>query len=475
MKLEWIQTSHGSHERPLGVAEIGMSSMVASVTDREPLRIQAWAEFTSTSARSSEDICSACRTAWKALRVLRSPDIATTFDSSKKFYKVPDAADLERWADETFTIEKTGSSVDTVIAKSHEVANPMPLAYIIPEERSEGEPFSGILLMLISHWRTEASGAYKMLSQIFDYALDILKDGKTVEKLRDHIPGQEVSLLTPTAEDIWNTETTANAKERVAAHFKNYYAHLPSIDYAATGELSAMPSNDGAYQRVYNAETTTEIVRACKGLSLSVTSAIHSAFVGVMYRISSVNKQSHSYASLMPAQVRKRLPVSSPYRENGCWDAARPLMLALPSGLDFKGRAQSLSQQYSLANSEHWLREDLHEIYEHLNTPPPGTPPIPQSMGWFTSFGVLDNGVIEPDHGEFSIHRVAAWADNVGPGIVLTAWTFKDQMNIQISWNFAYHTSEQINQTLDLIDEEFRHELGVTIAIDETRGVNRLY
>lgn len=272
-----------------------------------------------------------------------------------------------------------------------------------------------------------------------------------------------------------NTETSVEAKARVSAHFNHYYLNLPSIDFPVTGDLSAPPINDGAYQRVYTTGSTRFIVNACKKFSISVTSAIHSAYLGAIYTIAPAEKRSRPYASLMPVQVRKRLPSTSPFRENGAWDAARVLMLVVPAGLDFLFRAQSLSKQYALANTDSWLKEDMRETSRQLGAPPDGVPPTSPSMPWFTSFGVLDDGIIRPDHSGFEIERVAAWADNVGPGIVLTAWTFKGHLNVQISWNLAYHSREQILQVLDLIDGELKKGLGAEIVLEETRGLERMY
>ena len=466
-------------QRPLGGIETGMSSVLAAANPREPLRIQAWADF--TAPYTQDEVTTAFRGAWQALRLLKSPDIAATIEDGKKCYKVPTAQDLLLWLDETFTIAEQGTSPDEAIRNAHEKFDPLSLCQVLPQS-TDDNTFKGSVLLLISHWRTEASGAYMMINQLFDYALDILEGTSTRLALQTHASGSEVDLLTPVLDDILmpNKESTPEAKERIEKHFAEYYEHLPSIDFPITGDISAPATNDMAYQRVYTSSSTTAIVRACKSASVSVTAAIHAAYIGSVWKIVDPAHRSRSYASLMPAQVRTRLPPASPHRHNGCWDAARGLMLHVPSGLDFVERAQMLRSQYALADSPQWLHEDIREVaVQMLKGPPSYLDPQPASMPWFTSFGVLDrdkeSGVIVPEHGGMKIDNVSAWADNVGPGIVMTVWTFRGRLNVQVSWNLAFHTEEQVGGLMDLVDEELTGGLGIELKVEEVRGKGCLY
>lgn len=473
--MAWTEILPGRHQRALGGIEMGMSSVLSAAHPREPLRIQAWADF--TTPHSSDDIVTAFRGAWQALRLLKSPDIATTIAGGHKHYEVPNAQDLQSWLQETFTIAATGTSVDAAIREAHNHFNQLPLCQLIPR-KTKDESFEGSILMLISHWRTEASGVYMMINQLLDYAVDILAGTATRTALATHAAGSEVQLLTPILDDILmpDTESTPEAKSRVEKYFADHYTYLPSIDFPITGDTSAPPTNNKAYQRVYTAASTSTIIKACKTNSISVTAAVHSAYIGAVWQIVDPANRSRSYASMMPAQVRKRLPASSPHHNNGCWDAARGLMLHIPNGKDFLTRARMLKSQYALADSEQWLHEDIREVaVQTLRGPLAGVEAQPQSMPWFTSFGVLDRDVIMSEHGALKVENVSAWADNVGPGIVMTVWTFVGQLNVQISWNLAYHTEEQVMRVLSLVDEELSKGLGIRIEVEEIRGKDSLY
>lgn len=452
-----------------------MSSLLATANPREPLRIQAWADF--TAPYPSSKVATALRGAWQALRLLRSPDTATIVKDGHKYYKVPTAQELQLWLEESFIVAETGTSVDTAIRNAHERFDPIPLCHLLPQPTNDGT-FRGSILMLISHWRTEASGVYMMINQMFDYAIDLLEGTATRSALETHASGSEVQLLTPLLDDILmpNKVSTPEAKARMEKHFEDYYDHLPSLDFPITGDFSAAPTNDKAYLRVHTTTSTSDLVKRCRSNSVSVTAAIHSAYIGAVRQIVDPDKRNRPYALMMPAQVRTRLPASSPHRENGCWDASRGLMLHVPSGKDFLTRARILKAQYALADSEQWLHEDIREFtVQALNRPPAYLESQQPNMPYFSNLGVLDRDIIVPEHGKLNIDHVSAWADNLGPGIVMTVWMFRGRLNVQVSWNLAYHTEEQVNRVMELVGEELAGGLGVTVEVEEIRGKDRLY
>lgn len=95
--------------------------------------------------------------------------------------------------------------------------------------------------------------------------------------------------------------------------------------------------------------------------------------------------------------------------------------------------------------------------------------PEPVALAHFTSFGMLDGDVILPEYRGIKVENVAVWADNIGPGIVLGLWTFRGKLNIQISWNVAFHGNGQIQEVVDIIDRMLAVELGVEKGIEEAR------
>lgn len=443
---------------------------------REPIKIHAIANFTARHA--ADKTITALKEAWKALRLLKSPDIATTVTDGVKQYQVPTSTDLEAWLDRTFVVSPPDTSVQSAIRAMQQHRESLPMCQILPRSTHNHDEavFNGTLILYISHWRTEAAGAFKIVNQLFGYAADVLTGTTTREALSRYNPGSEVQLLTPAVEDMLmpNATTTPESRARVEKHFDKYYSKLPCIDFPMQGDPSDAFSSVKVHRRLYTPSSTSAFVRACKTKGISITAAIHSAYLGAVWALADdePDKRNRNYASLMPAQVRTRLPKSSPYRDQGCWSAAQMLMLTLPPGQDFLTRARDLRGQYQLADRETWLYQDAREISAQVTQLGTKTPPgQPDSVPWFTGLGLLDGETLLSEHGDkdITVEDLDGWADPLGPGIVLRLWTFRGRLNIHVVWNAAYHSDGQIRELMDAIDKTLAGELGIDLDVEETK------
>ncbi len=95
--MVWTETSPGLYQRPLGEAEKPMVAVISADRPkaREPVRIHCFAHFNCPG--SSEKVVRAFEDAWRALRLLKSPDIATTCKDGFKHYKVPSTEEVQAW------------------------------------------------------------------------------------------------------------------------------------------------------------------------------------------------------------------------------------------------------------------------------------------------------------------------------------------------------------------------------------------
>ena len=60
-----------------------------------------------------------------------------------------------------------------------------------------------------------------------------------------------------------------------------------------------------------------------------------------------------------------------------------------------------------------------------------------------------------------TLEDVHGWADPLGPGCVLTVWSFRERLNVQISWNMAFHGRGLVGEILDGMEERLGGELGL--------------
>ena len=474
--MAWTETSSSVYSRPLGKCEHAMTAFISGErpSPREPIKIHCIADF--TTSRSAEEVIAASRQAWKAVRLLKDPGIATTFENRRTEYKIPSAEDLEVWLGQTFAVAETGTSADEAIRETYTRLEWLSTLLLIPHHTTDSS-FRASLVLFISHWRTEAQGAFRILNSVFTYVSDILAGGSTRDALSSHKLGSEVNLLIPAIEDIMmpNKESTPESKARIDQHMEKYTSALPTVEFPISGDLTAPSSYMKRSQRIYTAQSTSNLVSKCKSEGISVTAAIEAAYLGAIWQMAPKDQQSRLYACMMPTQVRTRLDKSSPYREQGCWNAAQMLWITAPPGHDFLTRAKHLGKQYKLADDPTWLYKDAREVIDETLSPSGETPDGPIAVPWFTSIGLLDGTTFVSDHADLKVERVAVWADNLYPGIVFGQWSFRGRLNLQIHWNVAYHTDAQIEQCLNIMERIFGSELGTEMAIEEVRGAEELY
>jgi hypothetical protein len=478
--MAWIETSPGKFARPLGSVEqsqVGYITAPSSST-REPIKIHCIADYSSSKPQS--EVEQAFRRAWKAVRLLRSPDIATEFEDGQSIYRVPTPETLQGWLEDTFHVLPTDMPVHTAVSDTYPIIRWLPTCHLVPKTTTTSAS-QGTVILLISHWRTEAGGAFKILQHLFHYAQDLLGDGKVLDLLRAHIAGDETALLTPSIENILmpDKESTAQSKMRMDEHLRNYSSHLPTVDFPLTNAITASSSEMKRQQRIYTIDSTAALVKACKRNSISITAAVQAAYLGAVWRLAPAEKSQRSYSCMMPAQTRTRLPKESPYRDQGCWSSANMMWLTVAPKQSFLDRAKELRDQYKLADDPTWLFEDAREVIKRT-LHPSGETPEPIAVPWFTSIGLLDNAAggsptFVSDHGDLTVNTVTVWADNPGPGIVLGQWSFRGRLNIQIHWNVSYQNDQLISKALDLLEEDLKSGLDVVMEHQSIRGLDEIY
>jgi hypothetical protein len=478
--MAWVETSPGKFARPLGSIEQSQVDYItasASLT-REPISIHCIADFSSSKPQSEVEW--AFRKAWKAVRLLKSPDIATDFENGQSIYRVPTSWTVHSWLEDTFHVLPTDMPVHTAVSDTYQIIRWVPTCHLVPKSTTTSAS-QGTVILIISHWRTEAGGAFKILQHLFHYAQDLLGGDRILGMLRTHTAGDETALLTPSIENILmpNKESTPQSRMRMDEHMRNYCSHLPTVDFPVTKSITARSSEMKRQQRIYSIDSTAALVKACKSNNISITAAVQAAYLGAVWQLAPAEKAQRSYACMMPAQTRTRLPKGSPYRDQGCWSSANMMWLTVAPNQSFVDRAKSLRDQYKLADDPVWLFEDAREVIKRT-IHPSGETPEPMAVPWFTSIGFLDNisegsPTICCDHGDLTIETVTVWADNPGPGIVLGQWSFRGRLNIQIHWNVAYQDDELIGEALDLLEADLKSGLDIAMVHESIRGLDEIY
>ncbi|KPI37078.1 uncharacterized protein AB675_3600 [Cyphellophora attinorum] len=457
---------------------------------REPVRIHIFADVAIPESPTSAT--SALRMAWKALRLLHEPDIATTFDPAtmEKVYEVEDEAGVECWLKRTFMVAAQGESVEEVVRREKSRTEHMPVCHVIPKPSyapaaAEPPTLNATILLLFSHWRTEASGVYMLLNRLLLLAGDILSSShsKTTLALQSHTPGDEISLLTPPPEDmacpVPDKSVSDNEAIRRTVHtrFESHRLKLPSIEVPSTNPATHPTGSVQVHRVVFSQADTSKVIAACKAASpnVSVTATCLAAYLLSIWPLLPKNRDSW-FASMMPAQMRTRLSAEGTemYKAMGCWNAAQMLLLSSPpptaatsSGskqLTFLERTRELHAQAAIANRPQWLLE-MRELSKQSAAFWASIPAGSGAAPWFTSLGDLERGGLlqqtydirsceAHEATQIKLEQIYGWADPVGMGIVLTVWTFRGKMNWQIQWNDAYHERAIVAGILNAMTDE---------------------
>lgn len=471
--MSWQRVSDSVYHRPLGRTEtiFTLAASAGKGIGRELFRMQTGARV--DSSLSTASVSHALKQAWKALRMLHAPDIATTHANGVKVYTLATANELDAWARRTWHVYPLGTDSSTVLGHTQETADSSPLCMLLPSCHPD-EPFDGMLVLSISHWQAEASGSFHILDKLFEYASSFLQSDKRYEELvAGFVPGDEVRLLTPSLEDIVMPEpsSTDEATQRVASHFQKFYSALPSLGLASNAHANSVPSLTAQRGRSFTPSSTAALVAACKSQGVSVTAAIHAAFLSTMWHLAGPAGQDQSYACLVPVDVRRRLPPSSPYRHQGCWGAMSPLMLTCPPRQSYAAQAQELQRQLRLPDDPRWLREEARARSDEMLDMLMKSPPDAQASVYVTSIGVVDGPgegrMMKSCYGALDIAKVYWSVDLLQPGCSIQVWTFRGRLNIQIAYNTAFHGEQQVGTLADMAQDVLRRELGVTLAVED--------
>lgn len=452
------------------------------VYSREPNLVYTVVDFSIPC--EGRQVAVALREGWKALRLLKSPDIATTYQDGMKQYRPVTADQLEAWAQTTFVELPRGQTVHLAIAQMRLPPDWLPFCYLLPLDDSGDGVFHGQLILCISHWRTEATGCLQLLHHLLRFTTDLLPGAKssTLHTLAHHVPGSEVGLLSPSLEEVVMPgagPTDPSAQQRVDDDFARFYAAQPSVTFDSLSPMHGIPSHMRLHQRIYTRQSTNQLLARCKAYTVTVTAAIHAAYLAAVWQLASPSKRSWSYAGMMPAQIRSRLAPTSALHDQGAWSPAQQLLitLAAPSQNSsnpdqFVARARILCQQYQRAREPDWLYTDQRAITAarvHYFASGSGDS---SSMPWFSSLGPLDQGLFPAVIGAFRVHNFACWSDFLSAGITLMVWTHDGTLSFQAFWNAAFHADDQIRRALDVMEGVLADELGEMLALQAVRWVD---
>lgn len=442
--ISWKQVSDRRWERPADGMEsyfVVLGALTAAAAQgREHFMI-----FTSVKlAFDAPDKAAALRKAWTQLRV-QIPALFATLEGKTKVYETPDEAGLAAWLAETFIV----SDADDAAALQGATAAPTNQAklYYIPK--------SSEVALHAHHHVIDGMGAVHFWDKYLSCLANPAADG-------DVTFGDEVArLCPPLAEIMGYNPSDAELKQKAAGMFMDWAANIPGI-----GPVSrlgkAAPGRARSVRRDLSADKTRKIIAASKARGISVTAAVHAAYVGAIAAHADPSSKLGEYVTANQFNLRPYLP--SEYHDAvSVLYSAFPFKMSLPAS--YGDAADALNTQYKTA-----IKADpsVIESLSHVGRVMAEVVPTPEFMSApqptdaiLSSLGVVDN-VIKTKYGggvgvvvqDFSLVVDAV----LGMGIFMV-YTFRDRLSMVYPYNDAYEDRESVEKYMEELESILDKEL----------------
>ena len=456
--MSWKKVSKGRFERSLGETEkllwlIGASAF-AFGKDQWHLFATAKLRFGSESSFGDEAVA-ALQKAWKGLR-FHHPSLAVTTDGATVTYDIPDATSLEQWVDKTFIVERDIRVAEDVMAK----IGPCEQAqlHVLPHARQ--------IILHTAHWRCDGRG----LPQLLDGRLHILTHSSSDSLRWD----EEVSRLSICLEDAAgmvdqvSSADQARVKEMVIEHLKG----SPALTIPCLGDADTQPRSPRRCLLTLTTTQTAGIIFACKARNLTVTSAIHAAIATTNIAHATLASKAFDYRSSIRRDLRHRL--REPYNSSASATAffTTSTNFNLPSDGTWTDFAKRLTDEYRSNYDDEKFR--LHRLYyrqlvaDVTHAASEGRETARTADVGITSIGLVEN-LLQREYGKGSglvqVEEVGISLNSCSRKAVVIVYTFRDRLNLYMSYNEAFHAKEDMERFLEEIKETLVKELNIGVSL----------
>ncbi|KAL4798254.1 hypothetical protein BDV19DRAFT_397129 [Aspergillus venezuelensis] len=444
--MSWSQVSERRWERPIdgieGYFVLTGRLSAAACNGQQHYTIFARAQLELNVPGADNE--SALKAAWKQLRH-EQPQIATTVEDRTKIYEIPDEAALQAWLTATFVVSGAPDAEtlwDTVppIAQT-------TLYYL---------PRSSELILRGHHHVVDGIGLLMALDRL-------------LRALASPAPanikfGDEVTRLTPPLAEVLGVpdQPTPEQTERVTSLLMGYARKVPGI--GPVSKVNSAPSGHCRNTRLtFPPQTTEALIQVCKDKNITVTSAVHAAYIRTLMKLADPSTPSSHYVTSASFDLRRYLPKPYNSAQYGAsvWYSPLPFHVELPAS--FGEIARALSDFYRTSfrddtalrlTTPHYNRfmETLAGSPEYQSTPIPHDA-LPSSLGIVERYVQREYGSV------VSVRDLMVGVDVVLGMSMFFISTFQDKLQVVYSFNDGYEDPADIERYLEGIRDVLVEEL----------------
>ncbi|KAL3454130.1 hypothetical protein BJX65DRAFT_84882 [Aspergillus insuetus] len=448
MAFDWTQTSPTHWERSLGGMEeylaIASNTPVSIANGRQQYTIFSALKLNLTLPNADTE--ASLRHAWKQLRH-EQPQVAITINinAKKMSYDVPDESALEEWLSSTFIVSPV-SSADGLYRTAGGITQ-CTLYYI---------PASSELVFRAPHAHIDGMGTI----HLWDSYLSAL-----AAPVADVRFGDEYVRLAPTVPEILGKTAPPTEEEvsKASAKLLEYVTKLPAIGTPSRVGRAASFKECRTTELVLSVETTSAIIAVCKKRGISVTSAVHAAYISTIARHPDLACDQSRYTTISPFSLRPYLPPPYNTRHYAAVFCYTPVPFNIEMPTSFSEVANALNKSYRTSLKDHPEFIELTGPYTHMvaqlvQSPEGADAPIPTDA-MVSSLGIIENNLKRSYGDAVKVTNFKMAIDVVYGMSAMHVFTFGGQLRAVYSSNDGYEDPSQIETYLAEIEDILNEEL----------------
>ncbi|KAL4884868.1 hypothetical protein BJY04DRAFT_180922 [Aspergillus karnatakaensis] len=438
--MGWTQVSTTRWERPLG----GMEEYLAYTGNISAALYDGRLQYNIFSKVKVElNIANAefaLRHAWKQIRY-EEPDIATTLEEGKKVYEVATDTELENWLQSTFVVDYERDAEE--LYREGRKQKPATLYYL---------PRTSELVLHVHHSTADGIGVIMWWDKYFR---------ALTNPNHDFTFGEEYTRLAPALEDVIGAkDLTPEQVEQGSVLLYEYITKLPAIGFPS--KIGKAPAGQcQSLEHVFNEETTRAIIVACKKRGITVTAAVHAAYIRVLSKYADSDSNTTRYTSPCEFNIRQYLP--PPYNTVAASNYYIPLPYSINLPASFWELTQHLNHYYRNQIKENPYILEVNDAFtttltEVVKSPEYQSAPIPTDA-LVSSLGLVEN-YLQRSYGDGVVVHDWKLACDVVLGMNgLHIYTFRDRLRMVSQFNDGYQEPETMKHYHDEIERVLREEL----------------
>lgn len=411
----------------------------------------------------------ALRHAWKQVRH-EEPDIATTLEPGKKIYEVLDDAEIEEaWLASTFIVDSIHHDGEELYRLGRK-SKPATLYYL---------PKSSELVLHAHHATIDGIGMIMFWHRFF---CALTNPNPNITFGDEHVRlAPALDIVLPAGPAHPTQEQEQEQKQKGTALLVDYIHNLPAIGLPSkVGKTPA--STCQAMEYVFDEDTTTALIKACKARGITVTSAVHAAYIAILREYADP-RQSNTARYTSPAEFNLRGYLEEPY----CGVAAANYYIPLPFTMELtREKLQSGDDDGGGGGGgDGWFEETAAVLNRYYRSTIKENPEILELQGCFTR--ALEQCVKTPEYqgapiptdalvsslGVVENHLQRSYGD--GDEVVVKDWklacdvvlgmsgfhfyTFRGKLRFVYQFNEAYQDPKDIRMYLEGVDRVLKREL----------------